>query len=259
MAATATRTRPQITSEQLTELLGLLDGSDTVELKVTVPEAAIRSTALALGVDPLDAQVRMVTFFDTPDLQLSKAGVVVRARRIQGRAGDTVIKLRPTIPSQLAPELRALDGFGVEVDAMPGGFVCSARLKCPADNGAIHEVVTGKRAIRKIYTKKQREIFDEHAPSGIGLDDLSVLGPLFVLKVKWAPVGMPTGKLVAELWLYPDGSRIFELSTKCTPANAFDVAMRTRAFLAEHGIDVSGEQQAKTSKALRYFSTHLGG
>jgi hypothetical protein len=38
-------------------------------------------------------------------------------------------------------------------------------------------------------------------------------------------------KLVAELWLYPDGSRILELSTKCAPSKAFDVAAETRAYL----------------------------
>ena len=33
------------------------------------------------------------------------------------------------------------------------------------------------------------------------------------------------------MWLYPDGSRILELSTKCAPAEAFQVAAETRAFL----------------------------
>jgi inorganic triphosphatase YgiF len=37
----------------------------------------------ALGLDALDAQIRQVFFFDTPDLDLNRAGVVVRARRIQ--------------------------------------------------------------------------------------------------------------------------------------------------------------------------------
>jgi len=255
MAVTATR--PQISEEQLVELLGLLDRSDTVELKLTVPEASIRKTAFALGMDPLDGQIRMVTFFDTPDLALNKAGIVVRARRIQGRAGDSVIKLRPA-PPDVSPELRADPEFGVEVDAMPGGFVCSGRLKCPADNAAIWDVITGKRAIRKLFTKRQRALYEQYAPAGIALDDLAVLGPLFIVKMKFAPVGMPT-KLVAELWLYPDGSRVFELSTKCAAPDAFTLAARTRAFMSEHGVDLSGQQQAKTSKALRYFSTHLDG
>src|SRR5215469_11389384 len=71
--------------DELQELLGLIKGSDSVELKVTVPDSAHRSTLVALGIDPLEAQIRLVTFFDTPNLALNKAGVVVRARRIQGK------------------------------------------------------------------------------------------------------------------------------------------------------------------------------
>jgi hypothetical protein len=62
---------------------------------------------------------------------------------------------------------------------------------------------------------------------------------------------------VAELWLYPDGSRILELSTKCAPTEAFDVAAETRAFLAKQGVDLSGEQQTKTRTALSFFSRNL--
>ena len=43
--------------------------------------------------------------------------------------------------------------------------------------------------------------------------------------------------LVAERWLYPDGSRILELSTKCHPSEAFQVGAETRAYLASRGID----------------------
>ena len=63
--------------------------------------------------------------------------------------------------------------------------------------------------------------------------------------------------MVAELWLYPDGSRILELSTKCLPCEAFQVAAQTRAFLTSRGIDLGGEQQTKTKAALEYFSRDL--
>ena len=120
---------PSLSGEQLQELLGLISGSDSVELKVTVPDSAHRSTLTALDIDPLDAQIRVVTFFDTPDLALNKAGVVVRARRIQGKGDDSVIKLRPVVPSDLPAELRRSESFTVEVDALPGGFVCSGTMK----------------------------------------------------------------------------------------------------------------------------------
>ena len=210
----------------------------------------------SLGLDALDAQIRQVVFFDTPDLALDRAGVVVRARRIQGRVGDSVIKLRPLDPDQVSKDVRRLSGFGVEVDAIPGGFVCSGRLKCEADSDAIRRVVLGERPLRKLYTKEQRALFRAHAPDGIELDDLAVLGPIFVLKLKWQPRGFER-KMVAEMWLYPDGARIFELSTKCLPSEPFQVAAEGRVYLGEHGIDLSGEQQTKTRTALEFFSAEL--
>jgi hypothetical protein len=64
-------------------------------------------------------------------------------------------------------------------------------------------------------------------------------------------------RLVAEVWLYPDGSRILELSTKCKPGEAFQVAAETRAHLSGLGVDLFGEQQTKTRTALEYFAEQL--
>src|SRR4051812_6297522 len=254
--ATKTPVRPALSDAQLAELMTLLGGSDTVELKLTVPASQQRAAIRGLALDALDAQIRQVVFFDTPDLALDRAGVVVRARRIQGRAGDSVIKLRPLDPAQVDGDLRRLSGFGVEVDAIPGGFVCSGRLKCEADSDAIRRVVLGERAVRKLFTKEQRTLYEAHAPDGIGLNDLAVLGPIFVLKLKWQPRDFAR-KMVAEMWLYPSGERIFELSTKCLPTEAFQVAAEARVYLTKHGVDLSGEQQTKTRTALEFFAGEL--
>ena len=64
-------------------------------------------------------------------------------------------------------------------------------------------------------------------------------------------------KLVAELWLYPDNSMILELSTKCEPSEMFEVAAEARELLAKRGVDLTGEQETKTKKALQYFSRQL--
>ena len=60
------------------------------------------------------------------------------------------------------------------------------------------------------------------------------------------------------MWLYPDGSRILELSTKCAPSEMFQVAYEARAFLDGLGLDLSGRQQTKTKTALQQFSRNLG-
>jgi hypothetical protein len=251
----ATATSPRFTDEQQAEFLELAKDSDSVELKLTVPEAQHASTVAALGMDPLDAQIRQVFFFDTPELALDKAGVVVRARRIQGKGDDSVVKLRPVVPGELPGGLRESQGFRVEVDALPGGFVCSGALKRPLQPTAVRSTLAGERPLRKLFSKEQRAFYAAHAPEGIGLDDLAVLGPIFVLKLRLDPEELGR-RVVAEMWLYPDGSRVLELSTRTATNEAFQVAAESRAFLTKSGVDLSGEQQTKTRKALRYFAKH---
>jgi hypothetical protein len=249
---------PFLDEEERAKVTALLADVDSVELKLTIPEPAQMTTAHALGLDPLEAQLRQVFFFDTPDLALDSQGLVARARRTQKKGDDTVVKLRPVVPSELPKALRRSPGFGVELDASPAGFVCSGSLKGAPAAGEVRKATSGRKALRKLFSKEQRALFAEHAPEGIALDDLTILGPLLVLKLKSAPAGFE-GKLVAELWLYPDGSRILELSTKCTPSEAFEVAAEARAFLVSRGIDAGGEQETKTRSALEFFSKQLAG
>lgn len=245
-----------LSPDQLAELLTLIKGADSVELKLSVPDGNRRSTVAALDMDPLAGQIRQVMFFDTPDLLLNRHGLVVRARRVQRRDGDTVVKLRPVDPAALSSNLRKSPWFGVEVDAMPGGFVCSASLKAKRDDAAVKDVFQGKASIRKLLSKEQRAFYAAHAPEGMELDALSLLGPINVLKLKFTPKGFEH-RMVAELWNYPDGSRLLELSTKCAPREAFAVAAETKVFLASHGVDLLAEQQTKTRTALEFYSAEL--
>ena len=178
-------------------------------------------------MDPLQAEIRQIAFYDTPDLRLNKAGVVVRARRIQGKPADSVVKLRPVDPDDLPASLRKLPGFGVEVDAMPGGFVCSGRLKAEVRSGAGDQGLRQPAMSPKMFTKDQRAFYAKHAPDGIELGDLVMLGPVNIMKLKFTAEALRR-KMVAELWLYPDGTRVLELSTKCLPSQAFDTAARPR-------------------------------
>ncbi len=244
----------RLTPDQLDELNKLLQGSDSVELKLTVPDRDQRSAVRALEMDPLEAELRQVFFFDTPDLAINQRGVILRARRTP-RGDDSIVKLRPVVPSEIAPDLRSQKGFGVEVDAMPGGFVCSGRMRAKMRSGKVKEAVAGERTVRSLFNKQQRAFFADCVP-GISIDDLTILGPIMVMKLKFSPSGYD-GRLVAELWLYPDGSRILELSTKAATTETFEVAARTRQFLEQRGVDLSGEQHTKTKSALEFFSSEL--
>ena len=73
--------------------------------------------------------------------------------------------------------MRSQPGFVVEVDAMPGAYVCSASLTAALKPGDTREVIKGERPIRKLFSKAQRAFYEAHAPAGLALDDLSILGP----------------------------------------------------------------------------------
>jgi hypothetical protein len=249
---TSTDAPAPLITPQLEEMLQLVGDADSVELKLTVPNEDRRSAAVALGVDPLDARIRQVFFFDTPDLALDRAGVVVRARRTQGDPDDTVVKLRPVVPKELPDDLRARPDFVVEVDAMRDSYVCSGSFKGQA-KAAVAETAAGKQPVRKLFSKPQRAFFATHAPDGVELDDLSILGPVHAFKLKLSPKGMGR-RLAVELWLYPDGTQILELSTKCAPAEWFEAVIGSREYLSSVGLDLSGEQATKTRTALEYFA-----
>src|SRR4051794_18926321 len=150
---------PSLSQEQFEELYALIQDADSVELKLTVPEADQRGTARALGLDPLAAQIRQVFFFDTPELKLNDAGVVVRARRVQKKGEDSVVKLRPVVPTELDTSFVGSPAFGIEVDAMPGGFICSGSMKGTLGATDVQEVSTGNRRVGKLFSKEQKAFY----------------------------------------------------------------------------------------------------
>jgi hypothetical protein len=258
---TATRTAkhgeaPELSRSQINEVLKILKDVDSVELKLVAPMQTQRATIQKLGLDPIEAEVRQVYFFDTPSLGLNKAGLVVRARRIQGGDGDTVIKLRPVDPAAIDRELRRSASFKTEIDVVPGGFVCSGSFKGRCTAQEVLDAVGGKMPFDSLFSKEQRAFYKAHAPRGIALDSLQTYGPTFVLKVRlWSkPLER---RLVVEVWLFPDGTRNMEISTKCEPREAFQVSTELKAYLKSVGIDLTGNQQTKTRAAMEFYKPEV--
>ena len=173
-----------LTDDQLQEVDEAHRQSDSVELKLTVADdqrrAATRAQRDRCAERP-DQAGRLLRY---ARLRLNKAGVVVRATRAgQGRRLDHQAPARQ--PEDLSRRLRKTPGFVVEVDAIPGAFVCSGALTASLKNGSVWEALRGDRPV-KLFSKEQRAFFEAHAPAGIGLDDLSMLGPIFVRKLMGA-------------------------------------------------------------------------
>jgi hypothetical protein len=255
--STAKKAHTSLYSDQdLAKILKLLKGSGSMELKVVVPVPTHRATIESIGLDPVEAQPRQAYFFDTTKFDLNKAGVVVRARRIQGGRADTVIKLRPVDSSTIDRNLRRSENFKVELDAMPGGFVCSASLKGRCTGQEVLDVTAGKAPLKSLFSKEQLDFYTKHAPPHISMASLVTLGPTYLLKAKHKPANFNRG-IVVEMWLYPDGSRILEISTKCLPEEAFQAGVEFRAYLANCGIPLLESDQTKTKAAMEFFKTKL--
>jgi len=247
---------PRFSPEDTIKAFELAMGSKSIELKMSVPVKDYRATMACIGFDPVEVQPRQVYFFDTPDQSLNKAGLIVRARRIQGGSGDTVVKLRPVDPATIDAKLRDSRNFKIELDAMPGGYVCSASAKGVCSGQEVLDVIDGAVSLRSLFSNEQHDFYDAHAPEGIKMKSLIPLGPTFLLKAKHQPKKFKRG-ITVELWLYPDGSRVAEISTKCLPVEAFQVAAEFKSFLAGCGISISSIQESKTKTAMDYFKTQL--
>ena len=177
----------RLLGDDLLHLLKLVEEADSIELKLTLPARLSRTAGAALGFDPLNAQIRQIFFFDTPDLALDAAAWSCGPAGSRA-SSDSVVKLRPVVPAELDPELFASRrASGSRSTPMPGGYVCSGSMKGKLPADAVLKSVSGDRPLRKLFSKEQRAFFAAHAPEGLTLDDLSVLGPIFVLKLKAVP------------------------------------------------------------------------
>jgi len=232
------------------ELEGLLD---SVELKLTIPHGEERVTARALGVDPLDAQLRQVYFFDTPDLTLFNRGLVLRARRIQGDDHDCALKIRPVDPHAIQHDWRRREGFKVEVDVVGDKSVCSASFTQQQRPGRIEAVLDQETPLRQLFTKNQHAFLEQHAPATVDWHALLALGPVLAAKLKFVPKGFGH-EATLELWRYPDGSALLELSRKVKPEKARAAREEADRYLASLGLKLGGDQETKTRRALEFFA-----
>ena len=103
------------------------------------------------------------------------------------------------------------------------------RSRAFARGQEVLDVSAGTLALRKIFSKEQRAFYDAHAPAGVTMDKLAILGPTFLLKARHQPKDFDR-RITVEMWLYPDGARILEISTKCLPEETFTGRRRVQGL-----------------------------
>ena len=231
-------------------------GADAIEIKATIPDAQIEEALTRFGLTLDNDEERYIYFFDTPTLDLLKAGIIARARRIVGAEHDSTVKFRPVLPEEVSDKWRKYRGFKIEADASEKGVVKSASFTMPVAKGLIKAVVEGGKSIAKLYTKEQEDFLAEMANYPIDFSSLAILGPLKAHRWKFEDPACPW-KITAELWRREDGARLMEVSIKTPTVQAAAAIGGFKAFLAEVGAEHDSDQQTKTRWALDHHAAKI--
>ena len=158
---TTSRPVQRLSDEDPVRLLELAKKSDSVQSKLTVPASGQRAAVTALGAgssrgaDPPGVLLR----HPRPRAQWR------RGRRARSQSPGEGCSTRSSSCARSFPTtcltdtLRKSSGFVVEVDAMPGGYVCSAALKGKADS-LLREAGSSRTASdSEALSKEQRAFF----------------------------------------------------------------------------------------------------
>lgn len=134
----------------------LVFGAEAIEIKATIPDTQIEKALTRFNLNLDNDEERYIYFFDTPSLDLLKAGIITRARRMVGEEHDSTIKFRPVRPEDVSDKWRSFPGFKIEADASEKGIVKSASFTMPVKKGLIKNVVGGEKSIAKLFTKEHK-------------------------------------------------------------------------------------------------------
>jgi hypothetical protein len=228
-------------------------GTEAVEIKATIPSHQVKNALKNRGLNQNNDDERFIYFFDTPDLDLFKTGIVIRARRRPGSQHDTTVKFRPVDPATVPENWKKYSGFKIEADTSEKGIVKSASLTMPVEKGRIKQVAKGNEPPGSLFTEEQKMFLLSMAEKKLDYSKVVPLGPIRASRWKIESEGLPWPMSV-ELWTRGDRAMILEVSIKVPVAQAAVATAGFFAFLAELGAERDNAQQAKTRWALKYYA-----
>ena len=231
-------------------------GADAIEIKATIPDHQVTGALRRFGLTETNDEERYIYFFDTPGLELMRAGIIARARRVVGGDHDSTVKFRPVDPERLAQKWRKYKDFKIEVDASEVRLVRSASFSMPVTKGLIKRVARGASPIAAVFTEAQEEFLRTVAGRVFEFERLAVLGPLKAQRWRFEDPACPW-PISAELWKREDGARLMEVSINAPLVQAAVAVGGFMAYLAEVGAERDKNEQTKTRWALEHYAAKL--
>jgi hypothetical protein len=230
-----------------------------VEVKMMLAE--VEAGPARLGVEAGEVELRDVTFYDTADLQLERAGTILRTRRVKGGGDDddSTVKLRPMTAASVAPAFLEEKGFKCELDKNVGApAVSSCSLTEEREAGVIASVARGAEPITTLFTSDQESYLEMHQERFPAIwPRLRPLGPIAAEVWKAAPSEFDGAKVTVERWDVPGGARSLEVSVKVSQADAAAFEQKLVAWVAGRGLHAATVQESKTRAALEALAAQL--
>ena len=231
--------------------------SDSVELKLTVPDGDHRATIATLPPRSRRGPAAPGVLLRHAGSRLNQAGSSSGHAASRAARGDTVVKLRPVVPAELPPELRQLTALQRR-GRRAAGRPCVLRVAQGASPAAMTSAMRRRRDVRSGSCSPRNSAPSTRSTRRRASTRLS-LGARADVRAQGHVHPAELGRrIVAEIWLYPDGARILELSTKCLPNEAFEVAAARAPTSRTSGVPLDGIQQTKTKiRPWSFFGAEL--
>ena len=231
-------------------------GAEAIEIKATIPDHQVGGALARFGLTQTNDEERYIYFFDAPGLDLMRAGIIARARRVVGGDHDSTVKFRPVDPASVDRKWHKYKEFKIEVDASEAALVRAASFSMPVAKGLIKRVASGRKPVAALFTPAQEAFLGTVAGRGIEFERLAVLGPLKAQRWQFEDPACPW-PITAELWTRADGARLMEVSIKAPIVQAAVAVGGFMAFLAEVGAERDKNEQTKTRWAVEYYAAKL--
>jgi len=206
----------------------------------SAPEETVRS----LHLEAARAERYEVWYVETADIALFRSGVVVRLR-IKGHSTELTLKFADPDCARIAPALLPAEQSKCEYDvrgASAAGAVSISRTLSDVELRALLAKPGDLQALlspAQVEFLRHRGVWPLPAP-------LVRLGPAQV-----QPYRRKGDKFVVEVWQFPSGLRLLEISQKTKLASAPDLNAELQARLNRHQLAICPDQGSPAAAKLR--------